>query len=115
MYCLKCKYKTESYAVQQVITKNNRPMLTGTCNLCGSKKCKFTGKSEGGKLDVHVMIGKLPIPKGGFTPGQYKYVGPYNPLDQQLEYDPKTGEVTKWYVKPYNNKVDEIAAHRDVC
>ena len=35
-------------------------------------------------------------------------MGPYNPLDQQLEYDKNTGEVTKWHVQPYN-KVDEIA------
>ena len=25
-----------------------------------------------------------------------------------------TGEVTKWHVQPYN-KVDEIAAHHDIC
>ena len=38
---------------------------------------------------------------------------PHNPLDQQLEYDQDTGEITKWHVKPYN-KVDEIAAYHDV-
>lgn len=41
-------------------------------------------------------------------------MGPYNPLDKQLQYDPATGEVLKWNVKPYN-KVDEIAAHHDIC
>ena len=41
-------------------------------------------------------------------------MGPYNPLDQQLEYDKDTGEITKWHVKRYN-KVDEIAAYHDVC
>ena len=41
-------------------------------------------------------------------------MGPYNPLDKQLQYDPKTGEVLKWNVKP-KNKVDEIAAHHDIC
>ena len=40
-------------------------------------------------------------------------MGPYNPLENQLEYD-KNGKITKWHVKPYN-KVDEIAAHHDVC
>jgi len=39
---------------------------------------------------------------------------PYNPLEKQLEYDKNTGEVTKWYVQPYN-KVDEIAARHDIC
>lgn len=42
----------------------------------------------------------------------YKYMGrwvmisQYNPLNEQLEYDKTTGELTKWYVQPYN-KVDE--------
>ena len=65
-------------------------------------------------LDIHKWIGKLPKPKSGWTPTSYKYMGPYNPLDKQLEYDRETGEVTKWHVQPYN-KVDEIAAHHDIC
>ena len=65
-------------------------------------------------LDIHKWIGKIPKPKAGWTPSDYKYMGPYNPLDKQLEYDRKTGEVTKWHVQPYN-KVDAIAAHHDIC
>ena len=42
--------------------------------------------------------GLLPRTKGGFTPGNYKYMGPYNPLDKQLKYDQNTGEVLEWYV-----------------
>ena len=44
----------------------------------------------------------------------YKYMGPYNPLHEQLEYDKNTVEVNKWYVQSYN-KVDEIAAYHDIC
>ena len=69
---------------------------------------------HGRGVDVHALIGKLPKPKGGWTPGKYKYMGPYNPLEKQLEYDKDTGEVTKWNVKPYN-KVDEISAYHDIC
>ena len=69
---------------------------------------------KGGRLDIHKAIGKLPQPKAGFTPGKYRYMGPYNTLDKQLEYDPNTGEVLKWHVQPYN-KVDEIAAYHDIC
>lgn len=50
---------------------------------------------RGGALDIHKMIGKLPRPKAGFTPGKYKYMGPYNTLDKQLEYDKETEEGTK--------------------
>ena len=70
--------------------------------------------TAGSGVDIHKWIGKLPRPKAGWTPGKYKYMGPYNPLDKQLSYDPNTGEVTEWRVKPYN-KADEIAAYHDIC
>ena len=60
------------------------------------------------------MIGKLPKPKAGWTPTNYKYMGPFNPLDKQLEYNPETGESTIWIIPPFN-KFDEISAHHDVC
>ena len=69
---------------------------------------------DGRGIDIHKWIGKFPKPKAGWTPGKYKYMGPYNPLEKQLTYNPETGEVTEWKVKPYN-KVDEIAAHHDIC
>ena len=68
---------------------------------------------DGKGVDIHKWIGKLPRPKAGFTPGKYKYMGAYNPLEQQLEYDPETGEVLKWKVMPYNK--DEISADHDIC
>ena len=70
--------------------------------------------SFGSGIDIHKWIGKLPKPRAGWTPGKYKYMGPYNPLDKQLNYDPNTGEVLEWKVKPYN-RVDEIAAYHDIC
>ena len=30
----------------------------------------------GAGIDIHTLIGKLPRPKAGFTPGNYKYMGP---------------------------------------
>ena len=41
-------------------------------------------------------------------------MGPFNPLEKQLTYDPDNGTVTEWKVKPFN-KVDEIAAYHDIC
>ena len=69
---------------------------------------------DGGAIDIHKMIGKIPKPKGGWTPVDYKYLGPYNPLDKQLKYDPETGEVLSWHVQP-KNKVDKITAFHDIC
>ena len=48
---------------------------------------------DGGGVDIHKLIGKLPKPKGGFTLPGHKYTGPYNDLDSQLRYDPNTGEI----------------------
>ena len=70
--------------------------------------------TAGSGFHIHKWIGKLPRPKAGWTPGKYKYLGPYNPLEKQISYNPETGEVTEWKVKPYN-RVDEIAAYHDIC
>ena len=75
-----------------------------------------TGRAElnGRGIDIHRWIGKLPRLKAGWTPGIYKYTGAYNPLDEQLKYEPNSGEVQEWYVDLYS-KVDEISAHHDIC
>ena len=95
-------------------TKNNRSVVKCECKICGTSKNCFTKSKAGGKLDIHSFIGKLPKPKAGWTPTNYKYMGPFNPLDKQLKFDPETGEIAKWIVPPFN-KVDEISAHHDVC
>ena len=41
-------------------------------------------------------------------------MGPYNPLNEQLKYNPETGEVLEWY-NTLHNKVDEISAFHDIC
>ena len=75
------------------------------------KKGKGAQRAKG--VDIHKAIGKLPKPKGGFTLPGHNYTGPYNPLEQQLRYDPTTGEILEYYVKP-SGKTDAIAAQHDV-
>ena len=41
------------------------------------------------------------------------FTGPYNPLEDQLRYDPTTGEILEFYVNP-TGKTDAIAAQHDV-
>ena len=68
---------------------------------------------KGKGVDIHKAIGKLPKPKGGWTLPGHNYTGPYNPLEQQLRYDPATGEILEYYVKP-SGKTDAVAAQHDV-
>ena len=113
IYCLKQKKYTETKNVKTVQAKNKRIMQKGVCVECGAKKNKFVrADAVGSGFDIHSAIGKLPRPKNGFTPGKYKYMGPYNPLDEQLEYDNK-GNITKYHVQPYN-EIDAISAQHDV-
>ena len=95
--------------------KNDLNKPFDTYDECGNFYSRSQVKKLMGKgLDIHKMIGKIPNPKSGWTPGNYKFMGPYNPLQDQLKYDPKTGEVLEWKIKPYN-KVYEIANHHDIC
>ena len=63
------------------------------------------GSGAGQGVDIHKAIGKLPKPKGGWTLPGHNYTGPYNPLEQQLRYDPATGEILEYYVKPSGKKL----------
>ena len=75
------------------------------------KKGKGTQREKG--VDIHKAIGKLPKPKKGWTLPGHNYTGPYNSLEQQLRYDPATGEILEYYVKP-SGKTDAVAAQHDV-
>ena len=62
---------------------------------------------------MYKLIGKLPEPKSGWTPGEYKYICQYNPLEQQIEYG-NEGYTNKWDATPYN-KADESSAGHNIC
>ena len=91
--CIKCKTKTSTKDLTEVTKKNGRLMMKGLCDACGVKKTSLVKQCGGGrKLDIHSLTGKLPEHKNGWTPPVYKYMGPYNPLDKQLEYNTRTQE-----------------------
>ena len=109
---------TDKIAEGAAMFVNPTASWTGAFKLLGSQALKGVTDNvkhyRGRGMDIHKAIGKIPKPKAGWTPGSYKYMGPYNPLDKQLRYDPNTGQVLEWKVQPYN-KVDEIAAYHDIC
>ena len=63
---------------------------------------------DGAGFDIHSAIGKLPKPKRG-----HNYTGPYNPLEQQVNYDPETGQIREIYQTP-TGATDAIAMQHDV-
>jgi len=87
----------------------------------GFRKGEYTRKNfkrrgrgrKGGAVDIHKAIGKLPKYKGGWTLPGHKYTRPYNDLDNQLKYDPETGEILEIYDQP-TGKTDAIAMQRIV-
>ena len=64
-------------------------------------------------VDIHKQIGKLPIPKGGWTLPGHKYTGPYNDLENQVRYNPETGEILEIYDQP-TGPTDAVAIQLDV-
>lgn len=101
MYCVKCRIKTESNNVIEVITKNNRKMVKSTCVVCGSKKSSFVSNKTGEGLGdiLNNAIGKLgnlgvelhlPADKGEYVPNgsfndqpKYSYCGPGTKYQQR--------------------------------
>ena len=68
---------------------------------------------DGAWLDIHNATGKLPKPKRGRTLPGHNFTGPYNPLEQQLRYDPETGTILEIYQNP-TGATDAIAMQHDV-
>ena len=66
-------------------------------------------------IDIHALLEKNPTTKKLLQPKfGYKYLGPYNDLEDQLSYNKNTGQIYKYYDEPKNN-LDEIASRHDTC
>jgi len=64
-------------------------------------------------MQLYNSIGKLPKLKGGWTLPGHKYTAPYNDLDKQVRFDPKTGKILEIYDPP-TGKTDAISMQHDV-
>ena len=71
---------------------------------------KWKGYGKG--LDIHNAILKV-APKKGFVMPGHRYTGPGNPLEQQLRYDPNTGQILEIYQQP-TEKTDAVSMQHDV-
>ena len=141
VYCVKEKRFTPNVSGSEkfVTTKNGRRLLKVKCASCGITKTRFVSNKtqsggnydmriyagnrvddptnplyqRGGAFDLHKAIGKLPKPKKGWTLPGHNYTGPYNPLEKQLSYDPKTGKILKIYQQP-TGATDAVSMQHDV-
>ena len=73
-----------------------------------SKKVSPTG----GAIDIHKAILKV-APKKGFVMPGHRYTGPGNPLEQQLRYDPNTGQILQIYQQP-TGRTDAVSLQHNV-
>ena len=66
-------------------------------------------------IDIHSLLGKNPITRNILKPKfGYKFCGPFNKLDRQVNYNKITGEIYKVNDKA-KNKTDEVCMMHDIC
>ena len=101
MYCVKCKQKTESNNTTEVVTTNNRCMLVGVCNICGTKKCSFLKNNKKGKglgnaiVKAIGTLGELHLPadEGEYIPnGSFNYQNKYSFCGPGTKYEQRNNE-----------------------
>ena len=68
---------------------------------------------DGGAIDIHKQIGKLPKPKAGWTLPGHKYTEAYNDLENQVSYNPGTGEILEIYDQP-TGPTDAVAIQHNI-
>ena len=112
MYCVKCRKKTPTLNLIESVTKNNKPILKGICEICGSKRSQFISKSKKGGDIVSSVISKIPVElhlrtlKGK----KYSFCGPNTNLTERLNPD----DTPKEWSKPIN-KIDEVCLKHDLA
>ena len=67
---------------------------------------------SGGAIDIHKAILKV-APKKGFVLPWHFNTGPGSPLEQQLSYDPNTGQILEIYQQP-TGRTDAVSMQHDV-
>jgi len=116
MYCVKCKVETETKDIQNVTSKNGRPMLRGVCVVCGGTKTQFVKAALGGDLtsSLYKVTKNIKLPWAKF-PGEmhlpgHSFTGPGTRLDLRMNPD---GSFKDWS-KPVD-RVDNAAYHHDLA
>ena len=117
MYCVKCKRETETINIQNVISKNKKPMLRGVCAECGRIKTRFVSTAKkGGDLvgSLNSVTSNIKLPWAKF-PGElhlpgHSFTGPGTRLDLRLNPD---GTPKDWSTPV--DRVDKAAYTHDLA
>ena len=90
IYCVKCRTKTDSADVHNVVSRNGRSMLRGKCAICGTTKTQFVKANSGGDLvsSLNSVTSKIKLPWAKY-PGEMhlpgmNFAGPGTRLDLRL-------------------------------
>src|SRR5271157_653928 len=129
-YCVKCKRKTETFNIIEIITKNNKKMEKGVCSICGKNKSSFVSNKVpsveplvGSGFSLNSFVNNLPIelhqfaergedvPGGSFNNQQkYSYCGPGTKYEQRVREGYKgineLDRMCKGHDKFYNENTD---------
>ena len=100
------------YAKQQMKGIANKYLDQALDRFTSDLSKKLDPIKRGGAIDIHKAILKV-APKKGFVMPGHKYTGPGNPLEQQLRYDPNTGQILEIYQQP-TGKTDAVSMQHDV-
>lgn len=46
IFCLKCKKRTETINLTEIVARNNKKQIKGKWKICGTKKCQFVKNTE---------------------------------------------------------------------
>ena len=105
IYCVKCRRKTDTVGLEEVMTSNGRRRKVGTCTVCGARKSQFVAAKGAGLMNK--LINRMPVEM--HLPG-HNFTGPGTNLSKRLNAD---GTPKAWS-KPIN-RVDQAAYHHDIC
>ena len=100
------------YAKRKIKSAANKYLDQALDSFTSDLSKKLYPFNKGGGLDIHKAILKV-APKKGFVMPGHRYTGPGNPLEQQLRYDPNTGQILEIYQQP-TGRTDAVSMQHDV-
>jgi len=101
-----------NYAKKKIKGMANKYIDQALDSITSDLSKKLDPLHRGGALDIHKAILKV-APKKGFVMPGHRYTGPGNPLEQQLRYDPNTGQILEIYQQP-TGRTDAVSMQHDV-